>query len=149
MEPVASTLDDDEICKACRRLEIGKALRLIAGRMTLEPKSGGLLLDEHTERFIPPLQTRCALCRILSATICWENEDDVRTEAPERKASTTTSVGFDLRAFSYLRCAWAEGKKLPTLHLTELPYVPLGDDSHGLAEPYLFACAAVVCHVPP
>lgn len=80
------------ICDACRRIDFGTAL-------ALPPReSEKILLDGDTSRFIPPLQTDCPLCKILSCTICWYHD---YMSDPAAQANMHVR-GFNLRAFSYL-----------------------------------------------
>src|SRR5690349_14839648 len=79
------------ICDACKNIDFSKVLELTSAT----PSTESLVLDADGSRFIPPLQTNCIVCRILS-TCC-------------RQQSTTLGC-FELRAVSFLQnCLWADG----------------------------------------
>lgn len=93
------------ICDACRRIDFIKALALSPAG------SERIVLDADTSRFVPPLQTDCQLCRILTSTICWYHDywSDPATQAG-------VSQRFTLHAFSYVQNSlWAPPPRSPSI----------------------------------
>ncbi|RSM04341.1 hypothetical protein CEP52_006941 [Fusarium oligoseptatum] len=85
-----SATTSEFICDACRNIDFSKVLELTSGT----PSAKSLVLDADGSRFIPPLQTDCIVCRILS-TCC--------------RQESTTLGRFELRAVSFLEnCLWAD-----------------------------------------
>ncbi|KAK7221345.1 hypothetical protein V2G26_009348 [Clonostachys chloroleuca] len=87
-----STSTSKFICDGCNNIDFSKVLDLTS----LTPDTESPVLDADGSRFIPPLQTNCDVCRILS-TCC--------------RQEPTTSGCFELRAVSFLQnCQWANAR---------------------------------------
>ncbi|CAH0034416.1 unnamed protein product [Clonostachys rhizophaga] len=84
------TTTSEFICDACKNIDFSKVLESTSATLSTE----SLVLDIDGSRFISPLQTNCAVCRILS-TCCGQQSE--------------LSGGFELRAVSFLQnCLWAD-----------------------------------------
>jgi len=82
----------------CSRIDFGE-VQVVTGRRH-DTTNVGVVLDGDASRFLPPLQTGCAVCKILST--CGPNGLSPRLE-------TKSTAQFELRAFSFLRnCPWAD-----------------------------------------
>jgi hypothetical protein len=112
------------ICDACRRIDFGKALRVLEEQLQNEEISDnmsrvdepfpgdnnfrkrGILLDDDSSRFVAPPQTACKLCKVLSSVICWYHD---YWSDPAYQADFEQDQKFQLRAFSFLQnCGWAD-----------------------------------------
>ncbi|KAF7520783.1 hypothetical protein G7054_g12666 [Neopestalotiopsis clavispora] len=97
------------ICDACRAIDFGKVLKIPAEEISKERRGDDcelLRLEEDTRRFAEPESSTCALCHLLSASLC-PCEDEWSEPALRDEAA---SDPYDLKAVSFIRnCDWTQG----------------------------------------